>query len=179
LLQIMDDGRLTDSHGRTVSFKNTIIIMTSNIGASEIGKMSTLGFGGNDKLSEEEYDAMRDRQLEALRRTMKPEFINRIDDVIIFHKLSKENISSICNLMVSSLAKRLKEQNININVTESAKEYISEHGFNSEYGARPLRRSVQKLVEDKLSDEILRGNIAIGDNVNIDFKDGNLTFEKA
>jgi len=179
LLQIMDDGRLTDSHGRTVSFKNTIIIMTSNIGASEIGKMSTLGFGGNDKLSEDEYDAMRDRQLEALRRTMKPEFINRIDDVIIFHKLSKENISSICNLMVSSLAKRLKEQNININVTESAKEYISEHGFNSEYGARPLRRSVQKLVEDKLSDEILRGNIAIGDNVNIDFKDGNLTFEKA
>ncbi len=179
LLQIMDDGRLTDSHGRTVSFKNTIIIMTSNIGASEIGKMSTLGFGGNDKLSEDEYDAMRDRQLEALRRTMKPEFINRIDDVIIFHKLSKENISSICNLMVSSLAKRLKEQNININVTESAKEYISEQGFNSEYGARPLRRSVQKLVEDKLSDEILRGNIAIGDNVNIDFKDGNLTFEKA
>ncbi len=179
LLQIMDDGRLTDSHGRTVSFKNTIIIMTSNIGASEIGKMSTLGFGANDKLSEDEYDAMRDRQLEALRRTMKPEFINRIDDVIIFHKLSKENISSICNLMVSSLAKRLKEQNININVTESAKEYISEQGFNSEYGARPLRRSVQKLVEDKLSDEILRGNIAIGDNVNIDFKDGNLTFEKA
>lgn len=179
LLQIMDDGRLTDSHGRTVSFKNTIIIMTSNIGASEIGKMSTLGFGGNDKMSEDEYDAMRDRQLEALRRTMKPEFINRIDDVIIFHKLSKENIGSICDLMVNNLAKRLKEQNININVTDSAKQYISEQGFNSEYGARPLRRCVQKLVEDKLSDEILRGNIAIGDNVNIDFKDGNLTFEKA
>ncbi len=179
LLQIMDDGRLTDSHGRTVSFKNTIIIMTSNIGASEIGKMSTLGFGGNSNtISEDEYDAMRDRQLEALRRTMKPEFINRIDDVIIFHKLSKDNIMEICNLMVNNLTKRLKEQNINIVVSDVAKEYIAEQGFNAEYGARPLRRSVQKLIEDKLSDEILRGNIAIGDNVNIDLKDNVLTFDK-
>ncbi len=179
LLQIMDDGRLTDSHGRTISFKNTIIIMTSNIGASEIGKMSTLGFGGSsDKISEDEYDAMRDRQLEALRQTMKPEFINRIDDVIIFHKLSKDNILSICDIMVNNLAKRLKEQNININVSDSAKNYITEQGFNSEYGARPLRRSVQKLIEDKLSDEILRGNIAIGDSVKIDFKDDKLIFEK-
>ncbi|MDE6967960.1 MAG: ATP-dependent Clp protease ATP-binding subunit, partial [Clostridia bacterium] len=178
LLQIMDDGRLTDSHGRVVSFKNTIIIMTSNIGASEISKMPTLGFGGKDSVSEDEYDAMRDRQLEALRRTMKPEFINRIDDVIIFHKLNKENIMSICDLMINSLTKRLAEQNINISVTDSAKEYIAEQGFNAEYGARPLRRSVQKLIEDKLSDEILRGNIAIGDNVNIDLKDGALSFVK-
>lgn len=178
LLQIMDDGRLTDSHGRVVSFKNTIIIMTSNIGASEISKMPTLGFGGKDSVSEDEYDAMRDRQLEALRRTMKPEFINRIDDVIIFHKLNKENIMSICDLMVNNLTKRLAEQNINISVTDSAKEYIAEQGFNAEYGARPLRRSVQKLIEDKLSDEILRGNIAIGDNVNIDLKDGALSFDK-
>ncbi len=179
LLQIMDDGRLTDSHGRTVSFKNTIIIMTSNIGASEIGKMNSLGFGGNSsEISEDEYDAMRDRQLEALRQTMKPEFINRIDDVIIFHKLSKANILSICDLMVDSLAKRLKEQDINISVSDKAKEYIAEQGFNSEYGARPLRRSVQKLIEDKLSDEILRGSISIGDNVNIDFKDDKLVFEK-
>ena len=153
--------------------------MTSNIGASEIGKMSTLGFGGSsDKISEDEYDAMRDRQLEALRQTMKPEFINRIDDVIIFHKLSKDNILSICDIMVNNLAKRLKEQNININVSDSAKNYITEQGFNSEYGARPLRRSVQKLIEDKLSDEILRGNIAIGDSVKIDFKDDKLIFEK-
>lgn len=179
LLQIMDDGRLTDSHGRTVSFKNTIIIMTSNIGASEIGKMSTLGFGGaQSSVSEDEYDEMRDRQLEALRQTMKPEFINRIDDVIIFRKLSKENIMNICDLMVNNLAKRLKEQNINITVSEKAKEYIAEQGFNSEYGARPLRRSVQKLIEDKLSDEILRGSIAIGDKVNIDFKEDKLVFEK-
>ena len=179
LLQIMDDGRLTDSHGRTVSLKNTIIIMTSNIGASEIGKMSTLGFGGaQNSVSEDEYDEMRDRQLEALRQTMKPEFINRIDDVIIFRKLSKENIMNICDLMVNNLAKRLKEQNINIAVSEKAKEYIAEQGFNSEYGARPLRRSVQKLIEDKLSDEILRGSIAIGDKVNIDFKEDKLVFEK-
>ena len=121
---------------------------------------------------------MRDRQLEALRQTMKPEFINRIDDVIIFHKLSKANILSICDLMVDSLAKRLKEQDINISVSDKAKEYIAEQGFNSEYGARPLRRSVQKLIEDKLSDEILRGSISIGDNVNIDFKDDKLVFEK-
>ena len=109
---------------------------------------------------------------------MKPEFINRIDDVIIFHKLSKDNILSICDIMVNNLAKRLKEQNININVSDSAKNYITEQGFNSEYGARPLRRSVQKLIEDKLSDEILRGNIAIGDSVKIDFKDDKLIFEK-
>lgn len=180
LLQILDDGRLTDSHGRVVSFKNTIIIMTSNIGAGEISKMSTLGFGGSDSsVSEDEYDEMRDRQLEALKRTMKPEFINRIDDVIIFHKLSKQNIMSICDLMVNGLAKRLKEQNIFINVTDKAKEFIAEQGFNAEYGARPLRRSVQKLVEDKLSDEILRGNIAIGDKVNVDFEGGILTFKKA
>lgn len=178
LLQILEDGRLTDSHGRVVSFKNTIIIMTSNIGASEIRRMPTLGFGTDSKKVEDEYDAMRDRQLEALRKTMKPEFINRIDDVIIFHKLNKDNIMSICNLMVNNLSKRLGEQNIHISVTDKAKEYIADQGFNSEYGARPLRRAVQKLIEDKLSDEILRGKIEIGDSVNIDFQNDNLTFEK-
>lgn len=177
LLQILEDGRLTDSHGRVVSFKNTIIIMTSNIGASEIGKMGTIGFGGGE-VSEDEYDAMRDRQLEALKHTMKPEFINRIDDVIIFHKLNKENILQISELMVNSLAKRLKEQNIHIEVTDKAKEFVAEQGFNAEYGARPLRRSVQKLIEDKLSDEILRGNIAIGDTVKVDVGEGALIFEK-
>ena len=121
---------------------------------------------------------MSERQLEALRQTMKPEYINRIDDVIIFRKMSKENIMNICDLIVINLAKRLNEQNINIAVSEKAKEYIAEQGFNSEYGARPLRRSVQKLIEDKLSDEILRGSIAIGDKVNIDFKEDKLVFEK-
>lgn len=176
LLQILEDGRLTDSHGRVVSFKNTIIIMTSNIGASEIGSMPKLGFGG---ATEDDYDRMRDRQLDALRKTMRPEFINRIDDVIIFHKLDKENMRQIADLMIGNLAKRLNEQNINISVTDTAIDYIVDNGFNSEYGARPLRRAVQRLIEDRLSEEILRGNLAIGDNVIVDLKDGELTFDKA
>ena len=178
LLQILEDGRLTDSHGRVVSFKNTIIIMTSNIGASEIGNMPKLGFGSDSKKAEDEYDAMRDRQLEALRKSMRPEFINRIDDIIIFHKLDKENMNEIAHIMINNLAKRLSEQNINIEVSDKAIDYIVNNGFNAEYGARPLRRAVQKLVEDALSEEILRGKLAIGDRVKIDEVDGKLTFDK-
>lgn len=176
LLQILEDGRLTDSHGRTVSFKNTIIIMTSNIGANEINNMPKLGFGSVD--AEDDYDKMKDKQMEALKKTMRPEFINRIDDIIIFHRLYKEDLSKIVKLMINSLSKRLKEQNIIIDVTEKAEEFIVDKGTNSEYGARPLRRSVQKLIEDQLSEEILQGKINIGDTVIIDCVDNELTFVK-
>ena len=174
MLQILEDGRLTDSHGRTVSFKNTVVIMTSNIGAGEI-KSSKLGFGAQ----EEDYENMKDKQMEALKRAMKPEFINRIDDIIIFRSLQKEDMSEIARLMIEQLTKRLGEKQINICVSDSAREFIIDKGFNSEYGARPLRRAVQKYIEDELSEQILMGNFEIGDTISIDLEDNKLKFVKA
>ena len=176
LLQILEDGRLTDSHGRVVSFKNTIIIMTSNIGASDIGNAPKLGFGG---MATSDYDSMRDKQLDALRKTMRPEFINRIDEVINFHKLDKSDMNQIANIMIEKLCVRLRERNINITVTDEAKEFIVNHGFNSEYGARPLRRSIQKLVEDELSERILSGTLIIGDEIIISLDNDKLAFDKS
>ena len=175
LLQILDDGRLTDSHGRTVSFKNTVIIMTSNIGASEIKKNTKLGFGAS---GESDYENIKEKQLSALKRTMKPEFINRIDDIIIFKSLEKKDIGEIADILIKSLAKRLKSQNINIKITERAKDFIVDKGFDSEYGARPLKRAIQKNIEDELSEQILMNKVAIGDTVIIDFdvNAGKLTY---
>lgn len=172
LLQILEDGRLTDSHGRTVSFKNTVIIMTSNIGAQEISR-NTLGFGDSTK----SYEKMRDTQMEALKSTMKPEFINRIDDIIIFKSLEKNDIDKIATVMINNLTKRLKDKNITIDVSEKAKQLLVEKGFNREYGARPLRRTIQKLIEDRLSEEILTSRISIGDTIKIDVAKDELTFK--
>ncbi len=175
LLQIMDDGRLTDSHGRTVSFKNTIIIMTSNVGA-DVGKRTAhLGFGTLD-----EYENEREKQIDALRAIMRPEFINRLDDIIVFHSLTPENISEISEIMLSALRKRLDDKNIKIVLTEEAKKFIIKKGTNVEYGARPLRRTVERLLEDALSEKLLRGEIAIGDSVTVDYEGGEeLTFRKS
>ena len=175
LLQILDDGRLTDSHGRTVNFKNTIVIMTSNIGANEIKAKAKLGFGSSD--AETDYDNMKERQMEALKKAMRPEFINRIDDVIIFRPLRKDDMNSIVTMMVDGLAKRLEERDIGLAVTDAAKNYIVEHGTNVEYGARPLRRAVQRYIEDELSELILENKVAIGQNVTVDVgEDGALKF---
>ena len=176
LLQILDDGILTDSHGRKVDFKNTIIIMTSNIGASEIKAMPSLGFG--TQAEADNYERMREVQMEALKRTLKPEFINRIDDIIIFRALEDKDMSKIINIMADSLKKRLKEKNINIDISDNAKKLIVEKGSNKEYGARPLRRALQRMVEDELSERILKGEFAIGDEIKVDEKDGALTFAK-
>ena len=175
LLQILDDGRLTDSHGRIVSFKNTIIIMTSNIGAGEINSSTKLGFGS---MSSDDYDDMRDAQLESLKKTMRPEFINRIDEVIVFHKLNKENMYDIASIMIDGLCDRLRVRNISITVEKEAKEFIVNHGYNSEYGARPLRRSVQKLIEDELSERILLGTLEIGEDIVISLVNNALEFSK-
>ena len=175
LLQIMDDGRLTDSHGRTVSFKNTIIIMTSNVGANVGKRTAHLGFGSLD-----EYENEREKQIEALRAIMRPEFINRLDDIIVFHSLTPEDISQISEIMLASLRKRLDDKNIKIVLTEEAKKFIIKKGTNVEYGARPLRRTVERLLEDALSEKLLRGEIAIGDNVTVDYEGGEeLTFRKS
>ena len=167
LLQILDDGRLTDSHGRTVSFKNTIIILTSNIG-SNVGKQTQrLGFGSIDQ-----YEDEREKQIEALKSVMRPEFINRLDDIIVFHSLTSENISEIANIMLSALQKRLATKKIGIVLTDEAKKFIIEKGTNVEYGARPLRRTVERLLEDALSEKLLRGDVSIGDNVIVDYQGG-------
>ena len=179
LLQILEDGRLTDSHGRVVSFKNTIVIMTSNIGASEIAAAKApLGFGTGASKEEAAYENMKERQMQALKEAMKPELINRIDEIIFFHRLTKDDIEKISAIMFASLSKRLEERDISVTITQAAKDYIVSQGYNEEYGARPLRRTIQRLVEDKLSEMLLSGEIGSGDKVNIDCVDGALTFKK-
>lgn len=181
LLQILDDGRLTDSHGRVVSFKNTVIIMTSNIGADEINK-SKLGFGkkSDGKADgEDEYERMKERQMESLKRAMRPEFINRVDDIVIFRKLNKDEVGKIAKLMIATTLKRLAENNITASVTEAVENYIVEKGYDEEYGARPLKRAVQRYIEDVLSEAIISSKIAVGDNVIIDMADGEVTVSKA
>ncbi|SHH70202.1 ATP-dependent Clp protease ATP-binding subunit ClpC [Caloranaerobacter azorensis DSM 13643] len=178
LLQLLDDGRLTDAKGRVVDFKNTVIIMTSNVGASTIKKQKTLGFAAQKDQEKEEYEKMKENIMEELRKSFRPEFLNRIDEVIVFHPLNKEHIKQIVDLMVKDLENRLKALNINIKVTEKAKEYLAKEGYDPTYGARPLKRSITKLIEDKLSEEILKGNISKDDNIVVDFDGEKLTFNR-
>jgi ATP-dependent Clp protease ATP-binding subunit ClpC len=156
MLQILDDGRLTDSKGRVVSFKNCIIIMTSNVGATEVSTKNTIGFTGSTTA---EYDNMCDKYMEALRGKFKPEFLNRIDDIIVFHKLKKEETAKIAELLLASLKKRLKVLGVSLEVKPSAMDLIIEKGYDDNYGARPLKRVIQRYVEDKLSEKILRGEL--------------------
>ena len=173
LLQVLDDGRLTDSQGRTVDFKNTVIIMTSNIGASSI-KNITVGFGGaNAEAEKAEYEKMKSRVMEALKATFRPEFLNRVDETIVFHALEKSHILQIVDLMMKDLHKRLAEQDITMEVTEEAKAKLVEDGYDPAYGARPLRRTIQREVEDPLAEDLLRGRYKAGDVVKVDAtKDG-------
>ena len=176
LLQILDDGRLTDSHGRTVNFKNTIVIMTSNVGASEI-KASRLGFGSKD--DDKKYEDMKERQMEALRKKFRPEFLNRIDDTIIFRSLNEEDMGKIVDMLLKQLTKRLEPTGISLDITDKAKEHIVKEGSNVEYGARPLKRAIQKMIEDELSEKILTKEINEGDEVKVDFDGEKLTFASA
>ncbi len=177
LLQILEDGRLTDSKGRVVDFKNTIIIMTSNVGAQEIAKITSIGFGTLNT-SEIEQENMKEKIMDALKSSFKPEFLNRIDEIIVFQKLKVEEIAQICTLMINALSARLSEKGIDLNFTEKARETLVSSGFDAEYGARPLRRAIQRMVEDKLSEEILKGTIAFGDKVKVDGENGELKFVK-
>lgn len=179
LLQILEDGRLTDSKGKTVNFKNTIIIMTSNVGASTIKKQKSMGFAfGDESVKQNEYEKMKENVMEELRRSFRPEFLNRIDDIIVFHQLQEEDLKQIVRLMLDTVSERLKEQEIDINFTEESEELLAKEGFDLTYGARPLRRAITKTVEDKLSEEMLRGNVKKGDKVVVSVKDGQLEFNK-
>ncbi|WP_034328606.1 ATP-dependent Clp protease ATP-binding subunit [Alkaliphilus transvaalensis] len=170
LLQILDDGRLTDAKGKTVDFKNAVVIMTSNVGAHTIKKQKTLGFIATaTDHAKNEHEKMKENVMEELRRTFRPEFLNRIDDIIVFHGLERDHIGEIIELMLEDLNSRLKALKIQLEVSEDAKVYIADKGFDPQFGARPLKRAIQKLVEDKLSEELLKGTIPEGSRVKLDY----------
>ena len=174
LLQIFDDGHLTDAKGRRVDFRNSVIVMTSNVGAEMIRKGTVLGFtsGSNEsKTREQAYDKMKDNLLNEMKKTFRPEFLNRVDGVVVFHSLSKEQIRQIVDLMLISVTQQLKEKNIALEVTDAAKNFLGEKGYDEVYGARPLRRAIQDMVEDKLSEDLLRGNFQPGDSVIVDLEE--------
>jgi len=177
LLQILEDGRLTDGKGKTVDFKNTVIIMTSNVGASTLKKQRSLGFDIKDNDVSSEYEKMKENIMEELKRSFKPEFLNRLDDIIVFHSLEKEDLYKIVELMLSVVERRLQELQINISFDEETKKHLALAGLNTTYGARPLRREITKIVEDMISEEILKGNIKKGDTVSTFVKDGELIFK--
>ncbi|KGX85411.1 ATP-dependent protease ATP-binding subunit ClpC [Pontibacillus litoralis] len=166
LLQVLEDGRLTDSKGRTVDFRNTVIIMTSNVGATELKRNKYVGFTLGD--SEQDYKDMKSKVMEEMKKTFRPEFLNRIDEITVFHSLEKKHMKDIVLLMVKQLQKRLTEQEMEFELTDAAIDKIANEGFDPEYGARPLRRSIQKNVEDLLSEELLKGTISTGQKVTID-----------
>lgn len=171
LLQILEDGRLTDSQGRTVDCRNTIIIMTSNVGARNIVEPKKLGFSTEGDAKAKNYKQMKDNVLGELKNTFKPEFLNRLDEIIVFHPLEEEHIKEIVTLMIDVLAKRMAQTGINIKITDEAKALLAKKGYEPRYGARPLRRVIQTLVEDKLAEEMLDQKIKEKDNVIIDVKD--------
>lgn len=177
LLQILDDGRLTDSRGRTVDFKNTVIIMTSNVGANSIKKQNVLGFSTGNEENKEEYEKMKETITEELKRTFRPEFLNRLDEVIVFHSLKEEDIRQIVDIMIKDLQKRLFKMDVNITVSEKTKEFIASKGFDSVYGARPLERTIRKMIEDQLAEEILKGKVSKDDNIIIDYENDELVFK--
>lgn len=178
LLQILEDGRLTDSKGRVVDFKNTILIMTSNVGAGKLSKASRLGFGVDDSAIHSDYERMKEIMLGELKRTFRPEFLNRVDEVILFHSLEKEQTLEIVKLMLKSVILRLSERGITLSVTPEAEAFLAETGFDPQYGARPLRRAIQQQVEDSLSEEVLSGRIQLGDSVEAVLSEGRLSYIK-
>jgi len=168
LLQIFDDGHLTDAKGRRVDFRNCIVIMTSNIGAETIRKGSAIGFASRSdetKIQENDYEKMKEKLLEELKKTFRPEFLNRIDSVMVFHALTKEHIRKIVDLMLVNVTNQLKDKGMKLEVTDTAKDFLGEKGYDEAFGARPLRRVIQDMIEDKLSDSILRGQFRPGDTV--------------
>ena len=178
LLQILEDGRLTDSQGRRVDFKNSVIIMTSNVGARLITEhKSSLGFGGTEQTGDRDYEQIKSEVLGELRRTFKPEFLNRVDDIIVFHKLTKEDINKIAGKMLATLSKRVAGMDVRLTFEDSAVSQVAKEGFDDVYGARPLRRSIQSQIEDRLSEEMLEGRIKAGDQIICRAVEGNYVFE--
>lgn len=178
MLQILDDGRLTDAKGRHINFKNTIIIMTSNVGASMITTTSRLGFSTSDDESKDKYEKLKETVSEEMKKAFRPEFLNRIDETIVFAHLSQEEIRQIVDLMLKDLFKRLAERELSVEVTDEVKDHLAKNGYSEAYGARPLRRLIQRKIEDMLAEEILSGKYAQGDTIVIKLVDDKIAFEK-
>ena len=179
LLQLLDDGRMTDGHGRTVDFKNCIIIMTSNAGVEHIKRDSSLGFAPRKeaaKAGTQRYEAMKEKVMAEVKRTFRPEFLNRLDETIVFHELTERQLRSIVDLMVRDLQKRLAERKLDIELTEKAKSWLAKEGYDPVFGARPLRRVIERCVENPLSTKLLRGEFKEGDTVKVELGDEGLTF---
>jgi ATP-dependent Clp protease ATP-binding subunit ClpC len=176
LLQILEDGRLTDAQGRTVDFKNTVIIMTSNLGTADLRKKA-IGFHQEDE--EVSYEFMKERVTDALKKNFRPEFLNRIDEVIVFHELTKSEVKEIVDLMLARVHEQLKSQSLDLVLSDTAKGFLAEKGYDPELGARPLRRAIQRLLEDQLSERVLLGEFKAGTTivVDVDAEAGELTFE--
>jgi len=179
LLQILDDGRLTDGHGRTVDFKNCIIIMTSNAGVELIKREMSIGFAtpkDEAKAKKQSYEAMKEKVMAEVKKTFRPEFLNRLDEIIVFHELTEEQLRHIVELMVKDLQKRLAERKLGIELTEEAKSWLAREGYDPTFGVRPLRRVIERYVENPLSTKLLRGEFKEGDTVKVDLGDEGLTF---
>jgi ATP-dependent Clp protease ATP-binding subunit ClpC len=179
LLQILEDGKITDSLGRKIDFRNTIIIMTSNVGAEILRRQTTMGFAATKPLGEHEFEAMRDRLLEEAKKVFKPEFINRLDDIIVFHQLTRADLMQIVELEVAKVLHRVKGKDVQIELEQSAKEFLIEKGYDPQYGARPMRRAVERYLEDPFAEELLRGNVKPGDAVHVSAEGGKLVFKAA
>ena len=175
LLQVFEDGRLTDSFGRKVDFRNTIIIMTSNVGAEMLRKQGSLGFMAQTE--EVNYEGMKTRLMEEVKRTFKPEFLNRIDDIIVFKSLNKEHLYQIVELEVQEVSDRLKEQNISVSLSREALDLLIEKGFDPVFGARPLKRTIQRYLEDPLAEEIISGRFKDGSQIQVERHNDSLTFQ--
>jgi ATP-dependent Clp protease ATP-binding subunit ClpC len=174
LLQIMDDGRLTDSTGRTVDFKNTVVIMTSNVGSADLRRAARIGFTMG---VESENDTLKSKALEGLKRAFRPEFLNRIDQVVVFNSLSRENLRQIVDLLLEQVEERLQEQEIVLHVGEDVRDFLMQEGYDEEYGARPLRRAIQNHVDDALADAILNGTLSAGGTASLTMEDGAIKIE--
>jgi ATP-dependent Clp protease ATP-binding subunit ClpC len=177
LLQILEEGKVTDSLGRKIDFRNTIIIMTSNIGAELIKKSSVMGFGVRSDKDEQAYEVMKDKILEEAKRVLKPEFINRLDDLIVFRTLGRVELLEIIDLEIKKVAARIKNKEIHLVLDEKAKDLLIEKGYDPAYGARPMRRAVERYLEDPMAEEILRGNIKARDTALVSAENGKLTFQ--
>jgi ATP-dependent Clp protease ATP-binding subunit ClpC len=176
LLQILEDGRLTDSQGRSVDFKNTIIIMTSNLGTRDIAKGVGIGFSAaRDEAGD--YDRMREKVHEELKKSFRPEFLNRIDEIIVFHSLTQGDVKEIVDLLMKRVEEQLKGKDLDIELTDAAKTLLAEKGYDQALGARPLRRTIQRLVEDPLAEKLLYKEFRAGETVIVDARDGEIVFE--
>jgi ATP-dependent Clp protease ATP-binding subunit ClpC len=179
LLQVLDDGRMTDGHGRTVDFKNTVIIMTSNAGVELIKRESAMGFTSRKdqtKTQKSNYEDMQAKVMIEVKKTFRPEFLNRLDEIIVFHELSEEQLRQVVDLLAKDLQKRLAERKLSVEITEKAKSWLAKEGYDPVYGARPLRRALEKYVENPLAVKVLGGEFKEGDTIIVDTADEGLTF---